>query len=188
MIWCLISVGRIIFWNAKAIMSILWSCIRTISRQLSSRTTEELPVTRELNIWISGIFYQQPNKKGWPSYWVFSHQQYGRGFFYQTSSRQEISSVQKIDYESTGLKYTLTKGVCWESTSFILSKLSNVWISVTLTSCFILNTRMDYLLFDIDYYAFTIWHIFTIAIDISNCLLEKTWELLTIIIQSNSSI
>ena len=40
--------------------------------------------------------------------------------FYQTSSRQEISSVQKIDYESTGLKYTLTKGVCWESTSFIL--------------------------------------------------------------------
>ena len=113
--------------------------------------------TKHLNI---RYFYHQPNQKGGPSYWVLSHRKYGRGFFYQTSSRQEISSVQKIDYESIGLKYALTKGVCWESTSFILSKLFNVWIPVTLTSCFISNTRMDYLLFKIDYSAFTIWHIF----------------------------
>ena len=38
------------FWNAKAIISILRSCIRTISRQLSSRTTEGLPIPRERNI------------------------------------------------------------------------------------------------------------------------------------------
>ena len=188
MIWCLISVGRIIFWDANAVMSILRSCIRTISRQFSSRTTEELPVPRERNIWILGIFYHRPNQKGGPSYWVLSHRQYGRGFFYQTSSKQEISSVQKIDYESTGLKSTLIKGVCLESSSFILSKLSNIWIPVTLTSCFISNTRMDYLLFKIDYSAFTIWHLFTIAIDISNCFLAKTWELLTIVIEYNSSI
>ena len=32
------------------------------------------------------------------------------------------------------------------------------------------------------------WHIFTIAIDILKCLLAKPWELLTMIIQYNSSI
>ena len=62
-------------------MSILQLCTRIISRQFSSRITEELPVPRELNIWISGIFYHRPNQKGWPSYWVLSHRQYGRGFF-----------------------------------------------------------------------------------------------------------
>ena len=120
--------------------------------------------------------------------------------FYQTSARQEISPVQKINYESTGLKSTLTKGVCLESTSFILYKLSSVWIPVTITSCYISNTRMDYLMFNIDYFGFTIWypftiwhlftnwHIFTIVIDILVCLLAKTWELLTIIIQYISSI
>ena len=46
--------------------------------------------------------------------------------------------------------------ICWESTSFILHKLPNVWIPVTLTSCFISNTRMDYFLLNVDYYAFTI--------------------------------
>ena len=71
---------------------------------------------------------------------------------------------------------------------FILYKLSNVWIPVTLNSCFISNTQMDYFLFNIDYSAFTIWHLFTISIDKWNFLLAKPWELLTIIIQSNSSI
>ena len=69
------------FLNAKAIMSILRSCIRTISRQLPLRTTEELPVPREQNIWILGIFYHRPNQKGWPSYLVWLHRQYGRVFF-----------------------------------------------------------------------------------------------------------
>ena len=47
-------------------------------------------------------------------------------FYYQTSSRQEISTVQKSNNEPTRLKYSLTKGVCWESTYFMLHKLSNV--------------------------------------------------------------
>ena len=200
MIWCLISAGRIISWNAKDIISTLQLCTRTISRKFSSRTTEELPVPRELNIWISGIFYHRPNQERWPSYWILSHRQYGRGFFYQTSSRQEISPVQKSNYESTGLKYTLTKGVCWESTYFILHKLSNVWIPVTINYYLISYTQRDYLYFNIYYFGVTIWHpftiwhlftnwhIFTIAIDILICLLAKTWELLTIIIQSISYI
>ena len=156
MIWCLIYAGRIISWNVKDIMSILWSCIRTISRQFSSRTTEGLPVPRELNIWISGIFYHRPNQKGWLSYWILSHRQYGRGFFYQTSSRQKISPVQKSNYESTGLKYTSTKGVCWESTYFILHKLSNVWFPVTITYCLISYTQRYYFNFNIAYFSVTI--------------------------------
>ena len=76
--------------------------------------------------------------------------------FYQTSSSQEISPVQKSNYEPTGLKSTLNKGVCWESTYFILHKFSNVWIPVTLTYCLISYTQRDYLNFNIGYFGVTI--------------------------------
>ena len=74
------------------------------------------------------------------------------------------------------------------------------WIPVTLTSCFTSNTQMEYLMFNIDYsdftiwhpltiwHIFTFWHILTILINTLICLLAKMWALLTIIIQSISSI
>ena len=85
------------------------------------------------------------------------------------------------------LVYALIRSICWESISFILHKLSNVWIPVTLTCCLISYTQRDCLMFNIDYFVFTIWHpftiwhlftnwhLFTIAIDILICLLAKTW-------------
>ena len=45
---------------------------------------------------------------------------------------------------------------CWESTYFILHKLSNVWIPVTLTFCLISYTKRDYLNFNIAYFGVTI--------------------------------
>ena len=60
--------------------------------------------------------------------------------FYQTSSRQEISTVQKSNYEPTRLKSSLAKGVCWESTYFMLHKLSNVWFPVTFIYCLLSYT------------------------------------------------
>ena len=140
MIWCLISVGRIISWDAKAIMSILRSYIRKISRQFSPITTEELPVPKEISIWILGIFLSPTESKRVTFILSIVQPTIWSRIFYQTSSRQEISPVQKSNYESTGLKSTLTKGVCWESTYFILHKLYNVWIPVRLICCLISYT------------------------------------------------
>ena len=44
------------YWNTKDITSTQQSCTRIISQLFSSRTTEELQVPRELNIWTPGIF------------------------------------------------------------------------------------------------------------------------------------
>ena len=75
--------------------------------------------------------------------------------FYADEGMVESSDPRRIQGDFSTL-VGLFDRVCWESTSFILYKFSNVWIPVTLTSCFILNTRMDYLMFNIDYSAFTI--------------------------------
>ena len=89
---------------------------------------------------------------------------------------------------------------CWESTYCILHKLSNIWFPVTFIYCLISYIQGDYLNFNIAYFGVTIWHPFTIwhlfinwhlfkiVTNILTCLLAKTWELLTIILQSISSI
>ena len=174
-------------------MSILRSCIRTISRQFSSRTTEELPVPRERNIWILGIFLSPTKSKRGTFILSIVPPTIWSRIFYQTSSRQEMSSVQKIYYESTGMKYTLTKGVCWGSTSFILSKYCPIfgfqshllpvlfrmheWIICCSILIILPSLFAELLKYEVknDWRRLNSWHLFTIAIDISNFLLAKPW-------------
>ena len=64
---------------------------------------------------------------------------------------QEYDLVATISGEITDMSTR-----CWESTYFILHKLSNVWSPVTITYCLILYTQRDYLNFNIVYFGVTI--------------------------------
>ena len=82
---------------------------------------------------------------------------------------------------------------CWESTYFMLHIVQSLISSHFYILFYIIYIRE---LFELqhDYFGvtiwhpFTIWHIFNIVNNILTCLLAKTWGLLTIILQSISSI
>ena len=95
---------------------------------------------------------------------------------------------------------------CWESTSFIQSKYCPMfgfqshllpvlfriheWIIFCSRLIILPSLFAKLLQYEVkkDLRRLSSWRLFTIAINILNCLLAEPWELLTIIIQYNSSI